>query len=128
MAEILAFLKDRSSWEAPRELLAARFDEIPDLEATPLPSPQSEMRDLGWSFVHDGRAVEAWLAVGGWGLSVDGSSEAGVALAVWYRSIVPADVEVRVSDSMYSFDEPLESGVTVEELGSWYEEHVGELY
>ena len=128
MAEILAFLEDRSSWEASREFLSARFEEIPELDVTPLPSEQSEMRDLGWSFVHDDLDVEVWIARGGWGLSVDGSSQAGIVLAVWFRSIVPAEVAVRVSDSMYSFDRALEPGTTVDDLDAWYEENVGELY
>ncbi|MFC8597711.1 MULTISPECIES: hypothetical protein [unclassified Isoptericola] len=128
MAEMLAYLEDRSSWEASREFLTTRFAEIPGIAATSLPSEGSEMRDLGWTFEHEDRQVEVWFAAGGWGVSVDGSSQAGVDVAVWFRSIVPADVAVRASDSMYSFDLELTPGVTAEELGAWYEENVGELY
>jgi hypothetical protein len=128
MAEMLAFLEDRSSWEASREFLTARFEEVPGVAPRALTSEGSEMRDLGWAFEHDDRQVEVWFAAGGWGVSVDGSSQVGVDVAAWFRSIVPADVVVRASDSMYSFDLALEPGVTAEELGAWYEENVGELY
>src|SRR5699024_149921 len=50
MAEMLAYLEDRSSWEASRDFLTTRFAEIPGIAATSLPSEGSEMRDLGWTF------------------------------------------------------------------------------
>lgn len=128
MAELLAFLEDRSSWEAPDEYLASKFEEIPELDASRLPPGGSEIRSLGWSFKYEGQEIEAWLATGGWGISVDGSSKAGILLVVWFRSIVPAENVVRISDSMYSFDKVLMADESVEELQEWYEENVGELY
>lgn len=128
MTDILAFLEDRSSWQASREYLVSAFEEIPDLDASRLSKGRSEMRDLGWSFEHNGQQVEAWIAREGWGISVDGGPRAGILLAVWFRSVVPAPSVVRISDSMYSFDRELTVGESVEQVQDWYEDNVGELH
>ena len=104
MADILAFLDGRSSWQASQEYLVPAFEDIPGLDMSRLPSGRSEMRDLGWSFTHDGQKGEIWIAREGWGISVDGGPRAGIFLAVWFRSVVPAQSVVRISDSMYFFD------------------------
>jgi hypothetical protein len=62
------------------------------------------------------------------GISVDSGPKAGIFFAVWYRSIVPAQHVVRISDSMYSFDRELTPDESVEAIEAWCEENVGELY
>ncbi|WP_454855196.1 hypothetical protein [Promicromonospora soli] len=127
MADFLAFLEDRTSWEASREQLIAVFEEIPDLDASQLQLGRSETHDVGWSLQYDGQCTEVWIARGGMGVSVDSGPKAGIFFAVWYRSIVPAPNVVRISDSMYSFDRELAPDESVEAIEAWYEEIFGEL-
>ncbi|PJI86784.1 hypothetical protein [Luteimicrobium subarcticum] len=132
MAEILIFLDDREAWSAPRDELARSFlaAVAPDGPApTPAPvSGASDLRDVGWTYPGAVGEVEVWLARGGWGVSVDGSTREALRVALWFRGLVPDDVAVRLTDDGYSFDRELAPGEVLDDLERWYEDEVGELF
>lgn len=128
LVTLMAFIGDPDSWDADRITLRRLFErEFSGVGAQKHEGEGfSDFRDQGWSIPDGDILVDVWLGRGGMGVSVTGSIEYAARIFVWYRKIAPADVDVRMSDEMYSFDHKISLDDEPDDLVGWYRQEVGE--
>jgi hypothetical protein len=124
---LIALIGDPDSWGAERLTLRSSFENEFAGEGARKHEGEgcSDFRDQGWSVPDGDTFADVWLGRGGIGVSVSGSIECAARVFVWYRKVVQADVGVRMSDEMYSFDRVVSPDDEPDDLVRWYRREVG---
>ncbi|WP_157984618.1 hypothetical protein [Lentzea terrae] len=76
----------------------------------------SEVGDVHWFYRAGGDILEAYTAKDGTCLYLKGGLDLVVKFAIWYRQLVPADIDVIFCDDGYSFDGVVTLDSTEEDL------------
>ncbi len=82
----------------------------------PTPHIVSEVGDVHWFYRAGGDILEAYTAKDGTCLYLKGGLDLVVKFAIWYRQLVPADIDVIFCDDGYSFDGVVTLDSTEEDL------------
>ncbi|MFJ8015034.1 hypothetical protein [Streptomyces sp. NPDC096339] len=106
---------EAGGWGADREALTAAIRDGWAGVETDL-TPCSEARSLCWSFSSEDGPGEAYLHEDGTCLYLDTAESEAVRLAVVFRRITPADLDLVFCDQGYNFHVRLRSDVTDAEL------------
>ncbi|WP_112264097.1 hypothetical protein [Lentzea terrae] len=109
---------DSSTWHVDADVLrAALREEWPAAEMQP-PAPHivSEVGDVHWFYRTEDAIVEAYTAKDGTCLYLKGGIGLVVKFAIWYRKLVPEDIDVIFCDDSYSFDGVVTPDSTESEL------------
>ncbi|MET8763574.1 hypothetical protein [Lentzea sp. NPDC004782] len=109
---------DSKTWRVDADVLRASLrEEWPAAEMQP-PTPHivSEVRDVHWFYRTEDAVVEAYTAKDGTCLFLKGGLDLVVKFAIWYRKLVPADIDVIFCDDGYNFDGVVTLDSTEEDL------------
>ncbi|WP_017582351.1 hypothetical protein [Nocardiopsis valliformis] len=106
---------DTGGWRVDRksltEAVSARWPEV-GIDST----HHSEVRSLLWEFETEHGPGEAYLHQGGTCLYMDVWQEDAVWLAIAFRELAPADLDLVFCDEGYTFDVQLRAGATEADL------------
>lgn len=104
MVYLVAF--DSKTWHVDPEVLrAALRQEWPaTVMQSATPHIESDVRDVHWQYAADGDVLDAYTHKDGACLYLDGGISLVAKFAVWYRKLVPADIDVIFCNDSYSFD------------------------
>lgn len=97
---------DSKSWHVDADVLRASLrEEWPAAEMQPpTPHVESDVRDVHWYYRAGGEVLEAYTHKDGTCLYLDGGIDLVAKFVIWYRKLVPADIDVIFCDDGYSFD------------------------
>ncbi|WP_326652289.1 MULTISPECIES: hypothetical protein [unclassified Streptomyces] len=82
----------------------------------------AEVRDVEWEVQRGDEEVEGYTHVDGRCIYLDGNIGLVADFALWYRKLVPKEIEVVFCDDGYSFDVAVDETSTREELVAAAEE------
>ncbi|MER5462656.1 hypothetical protein ABT010_18640 [Streptomyces sp. NPDC002668] len=82
----------------------------------------AEVRDVEWEVQRGDEEVEGYTHVDGRCIYLDGNIDLVADFALWYRKLVPKEIEVVFCDDGYSFDVAVDETSTREELVAAAEE------
>jgi hypothetical protein len=109
---------DSKTWHVDADVLRVSLrEEWPAAEMQP-PTPHivSKVGDVHWFYRAEDAGVEAYTAKDGTCLYLKGSLDLVVKFAIWYRKLVPADIDVIFCDDGYNFDGVVAVDSTEEDL------------
>ncbi|WP_432189934.1 hypothetical protein [Streptomyces sp. Tue6028] len=106
----------RSSWSSPENSLNQHSDPGTCSASHHESSHPSEVRSLLWEFETQQGPGEAYLHQDGTCLYMDVWQADAVRLAIAFRELAPADLDVVFCDQGYTFDVQLRAGTTEAEL------------
>jgi hypothetical protein len=111
----LAVFEDQSRGVQRADLLAALERDWPAAEIQQRQGVH-ESRDIVWTFVESGQELEGYSHRDGTCIYLDSTLELAARFAVWFRKVVPADVELIFCDDSYNFNGNIEPGMSVEDV------------
>ncbi|NUL04854.1 hypothetical protein HRW07_16795 [Streptomyces lunaelactis] len=82
----------------------------------------AQVRDVEWEVQREGEEVEGYTHVDGRCIYLDGAIDLVADFALWYRKLVPKEIEVIFCDDGYSFDVAVDETSTTAELVAAAEE------
>lgn len=109
----LAVFEDQSRGVGRSALLAALERDWPSAEIRERHGSQ-ESRDVVWGYVEEGRELEGYSHADGTCIYLDSPLDLAAKFAIWFRGLVPPDVEVVFCDDGYSFSGIIELGMDVD--------------
>lgn len=111
----LAVFEDQSSGVRRADLIAALERDWPSAVIRERQGSQ-ESRDVVWTYAEGGQELEGYSHVDGTCIYLDSSLEVAARFALWFRGLVPVDVELFFCDDTYSFNGNIEPGMSVEDV------------
>ncbi|MFI1455892.1 hypothetical protein [Streptomyces roseus] len=103
----LAVFEDKSSGVRQADLIAALERDWPAVVIHERQG-QQESRGVVWTYSEGGQELEGYSHVDGTCIYLDSPLEVAARFAIWFRGLVPADVEMFFCDEGYSFAGKLE--------------------
>ncbi|WP_052411135.1 hypothetical protein [Streptomyces sp. NRRL S-118] len=109
---------DSDEWSVGQDVLVASLAaEWPDAAIRRNQPPEgSKVRDIEWQLKRGGEEVEGHTHVDGRCIYLDGDIALVADLALWYRTLVPKDIDVVFCDEGYSFDVTIDDTTTKDDL------------
>lgn len=108
----LAVFEDQSSGVRRADLIAALERDWPSAVIRERQGSQ-ESRDVVWTYSEGGQELEGYSHADGTCIYLDSPLEVAARFALWFRGLVPADVELSFCDDSYSFNGIIEPDMAV---------------
>jgi hypothetical protein len=108
----------RETWRLERQVLVEALDRdwserLLDTGTSP---GATDVRDVYWTYSCDDGELELFTNTGATCLYLDGDVRCSAAFAVWYRGLVPTEIEVIFCDEAYTFQALVRVSTTAQEL------------
>ncbi|MEV0842264.1 hypothetical protein AB0I55_22340 [Actinocatenispora sera] len=110
----LAIFEDRDRGIPRARLVAALKEDWPEAVITDQES--QEVRRVVWEYSESGHDLEGYLHADGTCIYLDSGLELAAKFALWFRELVPNDIELLFCDDSYSFNGVIEHGMSVQEV------------
>ncbi|CAL9566756.1 hypothetical protein QWL27_24835 [Streptomyces thermocarboxydus] len=111
----LAVFEDKSRGVRRADLIAALERDWPTAVILERQGSQKS-RDVVWSYTNDSQELEGYSHVDGTCIYLDSPLALAARFALWYRGLVPAEIDLVFCDDGYSFDGSIEAGMSVDDV------------
>lgn len=111
----LAVFEDQSRGVRRADLITALEHDWPSAVITERQGSQ-ESRDVVWTYSEGGQELEGHSHVDGTCIYLDSSLEMAARFALWFRALVPSDVELIFCDDTYSFNGNVDPGMNLADV------------
>lgn len=108
----LAIFRDENRGVLRADLLAALERDWPTAVIRELCGVQ-ESRNIVWTVVEGGQELEGYSHVDGTCIYLDAPLEMAARFVLWFRGLVPADVELFFCDDSYSFNGSIDARMSL---------------
>ncbi|MEU1819089.1 hypothetical protein ABZ543_28465 [Streptomyces roseifaciens] len=113
----LAVFEDQSRGVRRSDLIAALERDWPTAVIRERQGSQ-ESRDVVWSYTDDSQELEGYSHVDGTCIFLDSPLGLAARFALWFRGLVPADIDLVFCDDGYSFGGSIETGMSVDDVSA----------
>jgi hypothetical protein len=77
-----------------------------------------ESRDVVWTYAEDDQELEGYSHVNGTCIYLDSPLGLAAKFALWFRSLVPEDINLVFCDDGYNFDGSIEAGMSIDDVSA----------
>jgi hypothetical protein len=113
----LAVFEDQSRGVRRSDLIAALERDWPTAVISERQGSQ-ESRDVVWAYVEDSQELEGYSHVDGTCIYLDSPLGLAARFALWFRGLVPEDIDLVFCDDGYNFGGSIEEGMSVDDVSA----------
>ncbi|MDJ0383205.1 hypothetical protein [Streptomyces sp. G-G2] len=113
----LVIFEDQSHGIQRADLLAALERDWPSVAIQQRQGVQ-ESRDIVWTFTEAGQELEGYTHRDGTCMYLDSSLGLAARFVLWFRGLVPTDIELFFCDDSYTFNGSIDSGMSLEDVAA----------
>lgn len=117
MTDLALFESDH--WHLDRSILARRLlEDWPGIEVRGADAnqPESPIRDISWYYLVSDMELEGYSHPDGTCIYLEGPIGLVVKFVVWYRKLIPDDIDVIFCDEGYNFNHTVKSDTSQDDL------------
>ncbi|MEK2490692.1 hypothetical protein WN990_14135 [Kitasatospora purpeofusca] len=111
----LAAFEDQSRGVQRSALIAALERDWPTATIREQQGSQ-ESRDVVWAFSEDNRELEGYSHVDGTCIYLESNLDLAARFVLWFRDLIPEDIDLVFCDDGYNFSGNIEIGMTVDDV------------